>query len=165
MSELTIRPASAGDVPFLHAMLAEAAFWRDPPERRPDLDRALRAPELAVYLQGWGRPGDRALCACLDRDRVGAAWYRTYSSSDHGYGFVDEGIPELTIGVATAHRRRGVGRALLAALIVQGRLDRRPALSLSVERDNPAVALYGSLGFEPVATGGGAVTMVARLAP
>ena len=57
------------------------------------MEEVLSKPELARYLQDWGRPGDTAVLAIdLDGDvRLGAAWYRLMTSEEPGYGFVDDG--------------------------------------------------------------------------
>jgi ribosomal-protein-alanine N-acetyltransferase len=52
----------------------------------------------------------------------------------------------LTLAVRPSFRRKGVGRALIRAV-----LDAADAAFLEVAEDNPAaIALYESLGFEPV---------------
>jgi ribosomal protein S18 acetylase RimI-like enzyme len=56
-------------------------------------------------------------------------------------------------------RGQGIGCTLLGALIARARSDRVPQLSLSVEKDNPALKLYESAGFEIVGTVGNAWTM------
>jgi GNAT superfamily N-acetyltransferase len=78
---------------------------------------------------------------------IGAAWYRLFTTGDPGYGFIAAGIPEVTIAVVPAHQRKGVGTALLKALLALARNDGLAALSLSVEQDNPALELYERLGF------------------
>jgi [ribosomal protein S18]-alanine N-acetyltransferase len=58
----------------------------------------------------------------------------------------------LTIGVDPASQGRGVGRALLAALIDAARQRRCADLLLEVRADNrPALRLYESYGFERIA--------------
>jgi L-amino acid N-acyltransferase YncA len=94
---------------------------------------------------------------------VGAAWWRTFTRRDPGYGFVDEFTPELSIGVLYRARRRGVGAGLLRALIDAAQRCALPALSLSVAPDNPAASLYRRLGFEELSTAGGSITMALRL--
>jgi ribosomal protein S18 acetylase RimI-like enzyme len=55
--------------------------------------------------------------------------------------------PELTIGVCDDARGQGIGRALLQALIGLAQSQEYPALSLSVDRNNPACHLYERVGF------------------
>lgn len=67
-----------------------------------------------------------------------------------GYIDVTRGFAEnepYDLYVLPAHRRRGCGRALLAAAI---RLNRPHGMMLLVDVDNPAVRLYESLGFRAV---------------
>ena len=162
MTSLSIVPIGVGDLPFVRQMLYEAAFWRDPSDA-PSLDTALREPELAVYVQGWGRPGDDGLVARVGGRPVGAVWVRCFDAEAHGYGYVDELTPELSVAVVQGQRGLGLGRSLVTAMLTQLRLHGTRQVSLSVETDNPARSLYGRLGF--VTTGGsdGAVTMVRTL--
>jgi len=51
-----------------------------------------------------------------------------------------------------AHRGRGIRSLLLEALIEAARAQRNPALSLSVEPDNPARRLYERYGFQVIGT-------------
>ncbi len=56
--------------------------------------------------------------------------------------------PELGMLVAAAHRRRGIGRALLDEALAWGRANGKTALSLRVFPDNvPARTLYAAAGF------------------
>ncbi|WP_026819627.1 GNAT family N-acetyltransferase [Arthrobacter castelli] len=157
---LKVRAAEAADLDFLAAMLAEAAFWR-PSEPRESVDEVLRRPELAHYVAGWPRPGDRGLIAEYETDvPVGAAWLRFFPEADPGYGFVDAAVPELSMGVVPSARGQGVGRRLLKGLIDASRSAGLPGISLSVETDNYARRLYEQAGFRPVGLEeGGAVTM------
>jgi len=60
--------------------------------------------------------GDYGLVAEQDGP-VSAAWYRTYTVANHGYGFVAEDVPELSIAVIASRRHEGIGRRLLVDLI------------------------------------------------
>ena len=129
-------------------MLYEAAHWR-PGEPRPPKEEALSEPKLARYLQDWGRPGDTAILA-VDLDgggRLGAAWYRLMTSEEPGYGYVDSDTPEVALAVVPDHRGRGLGGALLRELRDAARSQGYSALSLSVEKGNPALGLYERNGF------------------
>lgn len=117
----------------------------------------------AMYLAGWPRQGDYGLVA--ERDvPLGAAWYRTYTEEEHGYGFVDVSVPELSIAVIASHRHQGIGRLLLVGLIEASEVQGHAALSLSVNIANPARRLYESVGFQAVETRDSGMTMVRHAA-
>ena len=161
-----IRDYRPEDHEFLRDMSYEAAFWH-PDVSRPPRDEALSSPDLARYIEGWGRQGDAAVVAVgrADGAKMGAAWYRLMSEEAPGYGFVAPGVPEIGMGVAEAFRGRGVGGALLEALLGRARGEGFGALSLSVEDGNDsAVRLYECHGFERLFRAGDAWTMRAELA-
>jgi ribosomal protein S18 acetylase RimI-like enzyme len=146
----SIREARREDERFLSQMLYEAATWR-PGRRRSSASEVLSLPEIAVYISGWGRPGDEGLIAEAETgEPVGAAWYRLFSEEAHGFGFVNAETPELTIAVRKDLRGRGIGGALLEDLIACARKAGLPALSLSVEADNPALRLYERAAFRVI---------------
>ena len=135
---IVLRRGGTQDVRFLRDMLHHAYYWRE------------RVPGSLVsrYVRGWGRPGDTALIALENGFPVGAAWYRVFKDDEPGYGFVDEGTPELAIAVVPSRRGRGIGEALIEALSERARADGFTALSLSVERGNEALeTFYGQHGF------------------
>jgi GNAT superfamily N-acetyltransferase len=150
-----IRRGSPQDVQFLRDMLRHAYYWRW-------TDPALEDFPIVRYVEGWGRPGDRALIVIEGFQPVGAAWYRLFSEREPGFGFVDEATPELTIAVVPSRRGRGYGDQLLTALLAQARKDGFAAVSLSVEPDNPALKLYERHGFRKVGERGGAWVMLAE---
>ena len=146
-----IRKGSPADVPFMRSMLAHAYGWRV---------NALDADiPLTRYVENWGRQGDVGLIAHETGNRVGAAWFRLFSAAEPGYGFVDEQTPELSISVVPSRRRHGVGQELLDALLEKARAEGHAAVSLSVERDSPAVAFYQRNGFEPAGESDGGLVM------
>lgn len=157
-----LRAARCDDIALLRALLFEAAFWR-PGIARPPLEQALADPELARYVDGFGRTGDSGVVAEEGAEALGAAWWRHFRADAPGYGFVDEATPELAMAVLPAHRGRGRGAALLEALEREARDQQIHRLSLSVERDNPAAALYRRRGFRPLGRRGSALTMVIEL--
>ena len=158
-SAIVIRRAVAGDAPFLHEMLAVAADWRRG-TRRPTTDAH---PALAHYVTDWPRNGDVGFIAYEGSNPVGTARRRTFSTLDPGYGFIDEFTPELSISVLPSARQRGVGTQLLQAIIDAAKRSALPALSLSVEPDNPAASLYRRPGFEEQCHTGGSITMALQL--
>ena len=155
---------TSDDLPFLTRMWHQAAFW-DPDRFVLPVAEARAIPELAAYIDGWGRPGDTGLLV-EDDEPLGAAWFRSFTAEAPGYGFIDAAIPELAIAVEPAARGRGVGTALLTALIDRAVSDGAPGLSLSVSGGNPSRRLYERAGFvEVVVDEGGSATMVLRFAP
>jgi GNAT superfamily N-acetyltransferase len=135
-------------------MLHHAYFWR---ERNPGEEPG----PVSRYVKGWGRPGDTALIALDDGFPVGAAWYRLFRRDHPGYGFVDEATPELAVAVVPSRRGRGIGEALLEALVERARSDGHRALSLSVpSEDSSLVTFYEKHGFARVREDGGdSITM------
>jgi len=144
-------------------MLGEAAVWR-PDKPTPSAEEVMADPRYARYLAGWPRPGDGGVVA-EQGGPVGAAWYRTFTEADHGYGFVAPDVPELAIAVVASRRHEGIGRRLLLGLIDAGLAAGHTALSLSVREANPARLLYESVGFVLVEAHGTSWTMVRDAGP
>ena len=158
VKDIRYRSAGPHDFTFLATMLGEAAVWR-PDKPTPTSDQVLADPRYSMYLAGWPRPGDFGLIA-EQVGPVGAAWYRTYTEASHGYGFVAEDVPELSIAVIVSRRHEGIGRWLLVDLINASISQGYAGLSLSVAETNPARHLYESVGFVPVEKHGSSWTMV-----
>ena len=140
--EYVIRDLSGDDQEFVTDMQYEAFYV--PPGAAP-YPRSIVAEEaiLPYHADFGSRGGDVGLAAEVPAvELVGAAWVRHVPN---GYGFVAEEIPELGIALVVSARGRGIGSALLAALV-----DRVPTLSLSCDVRNPAMRLYRRFGFELV---------------
>jgi GNAT superfamily N-acetyltransferase len=161
-----IRPTQLDDEPFLWDMGWEATAV-DAGMRERGRDAALAIPHVRRYLDGWGRPGDAGFVAVTeDGRRLGAAWYRLFPAEEPAWGFVAVDVPEVSIGVAADARGRGVGGALLGALLALAREEGYRALSLSVDRQNPARRLYERKGFRDAGISDptdSSVTMIAHL--
>jgi GNAT superfamily N-acetyltransferase len=161
-SQVSLHEATARDVEALIDALYAAANWHG---RAPfGRDEVMRRSDLAHYVMGWPRAGDFGTVATLDDRPVGAAWCRAFSADDPGYGFLAPDVPEISMGVEALHRGRGIGSSLLAALIAQARTYGCTALSLSVEDENPARAMYRRQGFVVVGRDGNSDTMRLDLA-
>jgi GNAT superfamily N-acetyltransferase len=160
-----IRLAQPDDEPFMWDMGWQATAVDDG-MRMLGRDAAFAIPHVRRYLDGWGRPGDAAVVAVVDGQRLGAAWYRLFPAEDPGWGFVATDVPELSIGVAAEARGRGVGSALLDALLTLAQERGFRAVSLSVDRRNPARRLYERKGFRDAGISDpsdSSVTMIAQL--
>jgi GNAT superfamily N-acetyltransferase len=150
---LTIRKLTLDDRPFLWEMLYQALYV---PIGEPPLSRdIIHHPDIACYVEGWGRSGDFGFLAMMNDQPIGAVWLRLMMTA--GYGYTDDETPELAIAILPDFRGQGVGTALLKTLVTD---DRSPAsISLSVAEVNPAVRLYERFGFAIVARKTGSVTM------
>lgn len=159
---VSVRPATPEDLPFLVTMLVEATNWDGTRPASPT--SVARDPQAWHYVEGWQRPTDFGVVAVDGDHPVGAAWARFLPSEDAGYGYVEDSIPELTLGVTGTARHRGFGRRLLDELVASARDRGLAGLSLSVEDGNaPARALYEKAGFEVVGRNGGSDTMLLRI--
>ena len=164
--DVSLRPLTATDEPFLREMLREADRWRLPLDApRPPLAEVLANPHVRLYVEGWGRPGDDGVAAEVAGSPTGACWLRLFGHESHGWGFVGPSVPEISIAVAPQWRRQGIGRRLLAAAVARAERSGHPEVSLSVMPDNPARELYLQAGFRRVAIVDGSWTMVLRLRP
>jgi GNAT superfamily N-acetyltransferase len=147
---------------------------------RPDPGRADGRLEPLADLRAIERPAEpRVRGESLDvsgriprtprpprarRDVSPSYWSpRVFVASSGQDAVVDESTPEVSAAVLPPHRGRGIGTALLRALGHEAREQGIERLSLSVERDNPAAALYERLGFRPLGREGIALTMVIDL--
>jgi ribosomal protein S18 acetylase RimI-like enzyme len=157
--EIYYRRLTPTDEPFLWEMLYLAIHVPDGSPQPPR--EIVRAPDLACYVDGWGKPDDDGFLA-IDGDRpVGAIWIRLLTGEKKGYGYVDDHMPELSIAVKPEYRGTGIGRALIS-LALESALARYPGVCLSVSRDNPAVRLYESCGFVVVSNDPSTLVMVKR---
>jgi ribosomal protein S18 acetylase RimI-like enzyme len=124
---LNLRPASSSDLADVSRLL-EAGFGEPAPD---DLARRLDA------------PGERTLLIELDRSVVGTMSVSREQAQGRIFGFV----------VDPPRQGQGIGRQALRRVCQQLRADgaRRISLEVAVENDR-ALALYTSVGFEPVTT-------------
>lgn len=158
--KVAYRLATQSDQSTLWEMLYQAIYIA-PGEPPPPRDIIFR-PNLACYVENWGKPDDLGVIALAPLNRpIGAAWVRLLTAASGGYGYVDDAYPELSMAVLPEFRGQGVGTALLNKLLSAAR-KRFLGVSLSVSAGNPARRLYERAGFMPVISGADAIIMLVK---
>jgi len=157
--DFIIRTIETADIDFLKTAMYHAIFI--PPGSPPCPENIVDTPEISRYWRGWGRTGDIGVMAVnTGADApVGAAWLRLWSGSNRGYGFISHDIPEMSVSVIPNMRGRGIGTTLIGDLLTRAD-DRFDAVSLSVDKVNPAISLYTGFGFVPWNRDGDSITMI-----
>lgn len=158
---ITLRPLTSGDQPFLEEAIYHAIFV--PEGSQPPPRQVVQDPALRKYYADFGRFGDIGVAAVTEIDQpVAATWLRLLTGEQPGYGYVDDATPELTIATLPEYRGKGIGTRLLEALFAEAS-KQYSAISLSVWPANPAYQLYLRLGFLVVKENENDVVMVKRL--
>lgn len=142
----TIQEIQKQEYPLLHHFLYEAIFVPD--GEQPPPRTILSAPELQVYVAGFGESADDlGLVARADGRVIGAVWARIMND----YGHVDDETPSLAISLYKEYRGLGIGTALLKEMLVRLKARGYRRVSLSVQKANGAARLYQRLGFQIIA--------------
>lgn len=139
----TIREMKQSEYHLLNDFLYEAIFQRDETNLLP---RAIiEKPELQVYIKNFGQEkDDYCLCAEVDKKIVGAVWVRNIK----GYGSIDDDTPEFAISLYKDFRRYGIGTAMMKEMLGYLKKAGCTKTSLAVQKDNYALKMYVSVGFQ-----------------
>ena len=107
-----IRILQKDEIPLLKIFLYEAIHV---PEGVEPPDRSIvEKAELKVYTEKFGtRPGDNCLVAVISGRIVGAVWTRIMND----YGHIDDETPSFAISLFKEYRGRGIGTALMKAML------------------------------------------------
>lgn len=143
MMNIKIREMSYSEYPLLADFLYEAIFQRDENNLLPK--SVINQPELKIYIKAFGeREHDYCFCAEVDQKVVGAVWTRCIN----GFGHVEEDTPEFAISLFKAYRGIGIGTALMKKMLELLKSKGYKRTSLAVQKDNYALKMYQSVGFE-----------------
>jgi GNAT superfamily N-acetyltransferase len=150
--------------PALDPLLAARGYQREAPVAiqiagvplaAPEIpvrtETALFEPWLAVAASGRFAAVTEVFRGLLTRIGPGAL-FALAGSAAVGLGVIEgRWMGIFNMLTVPGHRRRGLGRAVLAALAAAGRACGVERLYLQVERDNPpALALYRAAGFREI---------------
>ena len=120
----------------------------------PDVYRPTTAAEVGEWFRGrLADAATKVLVADEDGVAVGYVIVRRLEWAGHIFALPRVMAEVDQLGVATSARRRGVGRALMAAAEAQARSWGVPTLVLSVVGFNgDALAFYRALGYDTMLT-------------
>ena len=147
--DVTTRPLTECDASLLRAATLTNMNWTG--EERFTYRDADESPSIRHYYDFRPKRGDFGLVAQKDGLVVGVVWVLFLGPADRGYGFVAQGVPELSICVWSGYRADGIGSELMRRSLEEARRRGLKRVSLSVEAANPSVNLYRKFGFQPVA--------------
>ncbi|MBR5371989.1 MAG: GNAT family N-acetyltransferase [Oscillospiraceae bacterium] len=140
--EYLIRKMAPAEYPQLNDFLYYAIYV--PEGIAPPPYEIIRQPELQVYTQNFGQSAhDRALAAVVDQRIVGAVWVRIMED----YGHIDDETPSFAISLLPEYRAKGIGTALMQAMLAELQAAGYRRASLSVQKANYAERMYRRLGF------------------
>ena len=144
--EYTVRKIRESEYGVLEDFLYLAVFVPDGVEPPPR--EIVFRPEHRVYTEGFGkRDGDLCLVAETGERIVGAVWTRIMD----GYGHIDGETPSMAVSVVPEFRNKGIGTALMRAMMALLKEEGFRRVSLSVQKANYARRMYEALGFVTVA--------------
>lgn len=143
--QYNLRPLKQEEYSLLEDFLYDAIFVPVGEEALPR--SVLLEPSIQNYYQDFGRAHDYCLVAEQEGKLLGAVWARVLSGPVKGYGYVDDHTPEIAISVQNEFRGKGIGTALLRAMLDLLQRAGYGQTSLSVQKENPAADLYKRLGF------------------
>ena len=124
----------ASNAALLSNFLYEAIFV--PSGMQPPSRDILADPQLQVYVQDFGKQtGDFGLFAEVEGVIAGAVWARIMED----YGYIDNETPSLAIALYKEYRGKGVGTALLQAMLKLLQEHGYEQVSLAVQKENYAV--------------------------
>ena len=148
MIEYTIREINTEEIPLLKYFLYEAIFQKDEDNLAPF--EIINKPELSIYIDDFGKPDDYCLVAEVDGKIVGAVWTRILAGDVKGYGNTDNRTPEFAISLYKEYRNKGIGTKLMLNMLQLLKDKGYAQASLAVQKDNYAVKMYKTVGFETV---------------
>src|SRR3974377_782706 len=141
---LTIRPATPSDIPAITSIYAHAVAHGPTTFKLPPPDEAEMTRRMA-NLTGKGYP---FLAAEFDSKLAGYAYASPFRMRPAYRWTVED-----SVYIAPEHHRRGVGRALLAALIeasAAGGYRQMMAVIGDSPKQGPSIGLHKALGFHHV---------------
>jgi len=140
-----IRKIDDNELKLLNDFLYEAIFVPEGGQYPPRT--IINISELQVYVFDFGKKKDDiCFVAEIEGIVVGAVWVREMND----YGHIADGVPSLAISLYKQYRGYGIGKELLNKMLIELKELGYERTSLAVQKENYAVKMYMSAGFEIV---------------
>ena len=110
----------------------------------------IENPLISKYIEEWGRKGDFGIIYKINVNKIGAVWIRFFYSSNKGFGFISESIPELSMAIKKEYRNQGLGSEMLKRFLAMCRERGIRNISISVDKRNKAFYFYKRIGFKVI---------------
>lgn len=111
------------------------------------IDQVTSFSGFARYTVLTPERGDFGFVALEGDDVAGVVWVLYLPGTEPGYGYLADGVGELSVCVFAGHRGEGTGARLIELALRRAAERGDDRMSLSVEDGNPARRLYARLGF------------------
>nr|WP_278030565.1 GNAT family N-acetyltransferase [Zhihengliuella halotolerans] len=148
MGEIQLRRLVTADDVVLRAATHANMNWRG--RERFSYRQIDTQSHFRQYCRLDPERGDFGFVAEIDGQPVGVVWCLFLDADHPGYGYIGDGVPELSLSVWSGYRGAGLGQQLLSRALDAARKQRIARISLSVEAANvSAVRLYRRVGFRP----------------
>jgi RimJ/RimL family protein N-acetyltransferase len=124
------------------------SLW-DPPPATLRPREVLQLPNVRIYAEDWGKPGDVGVVAQVDGEDAGACWMRLLPEGV-GFASVDAHTPQLGIALDAPFQHRGYSAPLMQAALARAREHGYKQVALTVHPQNSAIRVYERCGFRKV---------------
>lgn len=133
----------SSEYPILDEFIYEAIFQRDETNLLPK--EIIKSPEIYIYVKNFGKEKeDYCLCTEIENRIVGAVWVRNIQ----GFGSIDSTTPEFAISLYKEFRGYGIGTEMMNRMLEYLKNTGYSKTSLAVQKDNYALKMYLSVGFQ-----------------
>ena len=144
---MKIRKIKDSELDFLSQMLYVALFV--PKGQDPLPKEIIETESISKYISNWNKDKyDIALVVEIENKLVGAIWGRMFDEANKGFGFIDNGIPELSMAVLPKFQNKGIGLEMLNTIFSSYLEMGIKEISLSVYKENYVYRLYKKVGFK-----------------
>ncbi|WP_235298842.1 GNAT family N-acetyltransferase [Portibacter marinus] len=159
LKNITIRPLRTSNIEFLREMIVRSFSISNELFTSSKIDEN----DVVRYYENWDSKKEIGYIARYEDKDIGAIWCRKLPYYNQGFGYVEDHIPEMGIGVYYEYRGRGIGQMLMDHLFTRLKHMGEYAISVFVVNDSPAKRAYLKNGFNPIRRDDNRIVMLKKL--